>query len=203
MREKDKISGWHNCGYLPHFEGGERAQFITFRLHDSLPQVLLERWRQELAREKSIDVDAALRKRIEAYLDEGHGSMYLREERIACLVQDAPLYFDGERYRLSAWVVMPNHVHLLATPCDGYTLSRIMHSIKSFTAKEANKLLKRTGHFWQTESFDRYIRDAKHFAATVRYIENNPVKARLCSAPHEWLFSSARFKTGAQASRLP
>ncbi|MFN2452697.1 MAG: transposase [Pyrinomonadaceae bacterium] len=186
---------------MPHFEGGERAQFVTFRLHDSLPQALLERWRRELAHDEHRDVDAALRKRIEAYLDEGHGDAHLRDVRIARLTQDAMLYFDGVRYKLSAWVVMPNHVHLLATPRDGFTLSSIMHSIKSYTANEANKLIDRTDRFWQKESFDRYIRDAKHFAATVAYIENNPVKAGLCAAPHEWQFSSAyaRRKAGSEA----
>lgn len=185
--------GWHGRGYLPHFDGGEIPQTVTFRLYDSLPQSVLERWREELnydeARGK--EVDAEMRRRVEQYLDRGCGAAYLKDARVARMVQDALLHFDGVRYRLSAWVVMPNHVHLLATPCVGHTLARIMHSIKSYTAHEANKLLKRDGTFWQKESFDRYIRDARHFAAAVRYIENNPVKAGLCRAPEEWPFSSA------------
>ncbi len=77
--------GWHSRGYLPHFDGGELPQFITFRLADSMPQELLDRWREELGNESNIDVDAAIRKRIELYLDQGYGECYLRHPRIARL----------------------------------------------------------------------------------------------------------------------
>ncbi len=185
-------AGWRSRGYLPHFDGGEISQFITFRLKDSLPQTVLERWRQELKRPGG---EAMLRRRVEVYLDQGYGSLWLKEPGVASIVQNALLYHDGARYRLTAWVVMPNHVHLLATPREDHTLDAIMHSIKSYTASEANKLLRRKGAFWQEEYFDRYIRDAKHYAQTVAYIENNPVKAGLCHTPAEWPFSSARFRT--------
>src|SRR5713226_7085512 len=154
--------GWHSRGYLPHFDAGEVFQSITFRLHDSMPQTLLEKWKQELAREPE-DFDEKLRYRIDAYLDRGVGACYLADERIAALVQSALLHFDGQRYRLSAWVLMPNHVHLLAAPCLAHSLSDIMHSIKSYTAQEANRLLGRKGNFWFEDYFDRYIRNAKHF----------------------------------------
>ncbi len=149
--------GWHSRGYLPHFDGGEISQFITFRLADSLPQVFLERWRKEFEKESDVDIDAALRRRIEIYLDRGFGACYLKDETIATIVQNAFLFFDDERYKLSSWVVMPNHVHILLTPFRGHTLARIMQSLKSFTANEANKILKRKGIFWQQESFDRFI----------------------------------------------
>jgi REP element-mobilizing transposase RayT len=68
-----------------------------------------------------------------------------------------------------------------------------MHSLKSYTASEANKLLGRRGTFWMEEYYDRYIRDERHYVKTVAYIENNPVKAKLCRVPEEWAFSSARF----------
>src|SRR2546423_401713 len=193
-KEDFRPDGWHSRGYLPHFDGGEIPQTIRFRLFDSLPQTLLERWRQELAHEAMLNLETVLRKRIEVYLDQGYGSSYLKEPAIASLVQDALLHFDAVRYRLSAWVVMPNHVHLLATPCHAHKLSRIMHSIKSYTALEANRQLNRQGRFWMKESFDRRIRNAEHFAAAVAYIENNPVKARLCQKPEDWPFNSAWFK---------
>ncbi len=186
--------GWHSRGYLPHFDGGEIPQFITFRLADSMPQELLARWRVELGREKNIDVDAALRKRVELYLDQGYGECQLKDPHIAESVQNSLLFFDGKRYRLTAWVLMPNHAHLLLTPCAGQKLSRILQSLKSYTANEANKLAVREGQFWQPESFDRHVRDANHFAKVVAYIENNPVKARLCKKPEEWRFSSAWFR---------
>jgi putative DNA methylase len=69
-----------------------------------------------------------------------------------------------------------------------------MHSIKSYTGSEANKMLKRKGAFWQEDYFDRYIRNSKHYVAVVDYIENNPVKARLCKNPEDWPYSSAYFR---------
>jgi len=73
--------GWHSRGYLPHFDGGEIAQAITFRLGDSLPQTVLKAWREELSRENAANTDAALRRRIESYLDQGHGSSWLKDAR--------------------------------------------------------------------------------------------------------------------------
>jgi putative DNA methylase len=185
--------GWHSRGYLPHFDGGEIPQFITFRLADSMPQALLDRWRSNLATEQNIDIDAALRKRIELYLDQGYGKCCLKNPTIAESVQNSLLFY-GDRYRLTAWVIMPNHVHMLMTPCAGEELSRILQSLKSYTANEANKRAGRDGQFWQPESFDRYVRDADHFAKVIAYIENNPVKARLCKRPEDWRFSSAWFR---------
>src|SRR5260370_34050209 len=104
----DRPVGWHSRGYLPHFDGGEIPQFVTFRLGDSLPQKVLERWREVLAKDSGFDVEAALRRRIESYLDQGHGKCYLKDERIATIVQESLFFHDDQRYRLSSWVVMPN-----------------------------------------------------------------------------------------------
>jgi REP element-mobilizing transposase RayT len=117
------------------------------------------------------------------------------------MVQNVLLRSDGEEYRLSAWVVMPNHIHLLATRFENHTLADIMQSLKSITSHKANRILKRTGQFWMLDYFDRYIRNAEHFASTVRYIENNPVKARLCARPEDWPFSSAWFRARKGNSR--
>ena len=135
-----------------------------------------------------------MRRRVEAYLDQGHGSCYLNNLDIAEMVQNALLFHDQKKYRLRAWVVMPNHGHMLCTPCTGYSLAQIMHSLKSFTSNEANKMLGRAGRFWQKEYFDRYLRNARHYAKVLAYIENNPVKANLCEKPEDWPFSSARFR---------
>jgi len=186
--------GWHSRGYLRHFDGGEIPQFITFRLGDSIPQDLIEQWRRTLKQEIGTAVDVALRKRIELYLDQGYGSCHLKNPRVADLVQNALRFFDHERHKLSAWVVMPNHVHALIIPHPDHKLSRILQSLKSYTANEANKLIGRTGRFWQPESFDRYVRDAHHYAKVVAYIEDNPVKARLCQEPEDWPHSSAHFR---------
>ncbi|HVQ39501.1 MAG TPA: transposase [Pyrinomonadaceae bacterium] len=159
-----------------------------------MPQQLLDRWRLELAKEQNVDIDAALRKRIELYLDQGYGECLLRDPRTAESVQNSFLFFDGDRYQLTAWVVMPNHTHLLLTPCAGHELSTILHSLKSDTANEANKIARRSGQFWQPETFDRYIRDARHFQNVIAYIENNPVKAHLCRKAEDWPYSSAWFR---------
>ena len=186
--------GWHSRGYLPHFDGGQLAQFITFRLYDSLPRDVIIRWKEELKLEQSGVAASLFRRKIEAYLDQGWGSCYLQNPDVARMVENALLFHDAKKYSLSAWVVMPNHVHILSTPAAGYGLAEIMQSIKSFTSSEANRMLDRTGRFWQKEYFDRFIRNQRQLAKTVAYIENNPVKANLCERPEDWPFSSAQLR---------
>jgi REP element-mobilizing transposase RayT len=187
-------TGWYSRGYLPHFDGC-LPQMITFRLADSMPQYLLDQWNLELTKWQPRDADVERRRRMDAYLDRGEGDAWMKEPRVANVVQDALLHFDSERYSLAAWVVMPNHVHALATPLKGWEMGKILHSLKSFTAKECNRLLGRSGAFWQTESFDRYVRNEKHYRSVVAYIERNPVKAGLCQKPEDWLWSSARWRS--------
>jgi REP element-mobilizing transposase RayT len=141
-----------------------------------------------------LSIDALERLRIESYLNQGMGPTWLRDPQIGALVENALLYFDDARYRLNAWVIMPNHVHVVMTPMGGTSVSRIVGSWKSFTASRANEILGRTGAFWQADYFDRYIRDGRYFAAAVSYVEQNPVAARLCAAPEQWPFSSARLR---------
>lgn len=186
--------GWHCRGYLPHFDGGEISQAVTFRLADSLPAKLLERRAQELAHLEERDFDAERRRRIEDYLDVGHGVAWMNDDRVAAVVENALLYFDGVRYKLPAWVIMPNHVHVLLIPKTGFSLENIIHSWKSFTSNEANGILRRRGRFWQEDYYDRFIRNAQHYLDAVDYIENNPVKAGLCRRPEDWPFSSARIR---------
>lgn len=184
--------GWHRRGYLPHFDGAETTQFITFRLADSLPLHVIESWQQELQQQNLLPVEREiqLQRCIERYLDQGAGACYLRDQQVAEMVERSLYFFAGEHYRLLAWVLMPNHVHLLLTPLADHSLTEIMRSLKSYTAHQANKLLSRTGKFWFEDYFDRYIRDGKHYCAVVRYIEHNPVKAGLCYTPEEWRYSS-------------
>src|SRR5262249_55613866 len=122
----------------------------------------------------------------------GHGTCRLKDPRLADLTENALLHFDGQRYHLLAWCVMPNHVHVLVEMKDGFPLPQILHSWKSFTSSEANKILGRAGDFWQREYHDRFIRDDDHYRNTVAYIENNPVKAGLVKAAEDWRHSSVR-----------
>ncbi|MBX3290297.1 MAG: transposase [Acidobacteria bacterium] len=192
MEDKNGPRGWYTRGYLPHFDAGPfRTQFITFRLFDSLPQNVLRRIKQELELRKPENISRETFILAERYLDKGYGACFLKRLDVATMVRDALLKYHLERYRLDAWVIMPNHAHLLLRPLEGHMYEKIMHSIKSYTASEANKLLGRKGAFWMREAFDRYIRDDEHYRRVVRYIENNPVKAGLCGLPEEWEFSSA------------
>lgn len=190
MHPHDQPEKWHTRR-LPHYEGGEILQFITFRLFDSVPQEKIKKWKLELAGADKIEAQVELGRRIEKYTDLGLGNSFLKNHSVAEIVRDALLFWNNEKYKLLAWVIMPNHVHLLLRPKEGFKVSEIMHSIKSFTANKANKLLKRKGDFWQHESFDRFIRNYEHFERVVSYIENNPVKADLCEKPADWKFSSA------------
>jgi len=156
--------GWHSRN-LPHLDAEDTTQFVTFRLADSMPQELFDKWRIETPSE------IQFRKKIEAYLDSGQGECLLRRRDIAEIVEQALLFHDEKRYKLHAWVIMPNHAHVLFTQFKAEHLSAIMHSIKSFTAQMANKTLNRKGQFWQHESFDRYIRGWRHFNAVVRYMK--------------------------------
>jgi REP element-mobilizing transposase RayT len=188
----DEPRGWYSRGYLPHFDAGEtRTQFITCRLYDSLPQNVLARIEEEIELRKPENISRETFILAEKYLDRGYGQCFLGNRSVAEIVRDSLLRYDGERYKLIAWVVMPNHIHLLLRALAGHKLEKIMHSFKSFTASESNKALGRRGAFWMRESFDRYIRNEEHFARTFRYIENNPVKAKICVSPEDWEFSSA------------
>jgi putative DNA methylase len=214
------LRGWHSRGYLPHFDGGSVPQSVTLRLAGSLPAALLQQWREELglgARASSPPGRsgqdgraprgaAEERRRIEEYLNQGIGPTWLREPDVGCLVEGALLHFDGERYRLHAWVVMPNHLHAVMTPLGNTSVSTIVFSWKSFTATRANALAARRGAFWQADYFDRFIRDEWHFLAAVSYVERNPVVAGLCARPEEWRFSSAWHRLarpGGQDGRAP
>jgi REP element-mobilizing transposase RayT len=207
-------AGIHTRGYLPHVKREGMRYFLTFRLADSLPrEVLLEiqaeraerlarfQVQQQSAEKLGVvppragQLEAIERdyfRKLEDYLDKGSGDCSLRRPEIADLVAGALRFFAGKRYQLNAWVVMPNHVHVVLWPMPNHTLSAIAQSWKRFTAREANKILNRTGQtFWQPETFDHWIRDDEEHARCCRYVVNNPVKGRLCAAPQDWKWSSA------------
>jgi len=119
------------------------------------------------------------------------GPLFLRMPEIAQMMMDAVHYRDQRVYRLHAFVVMPNHVHLLMTPLEA--VSRVMQSLKRFTAREGNRVLGLTGHpFWQDESYDRLVRNDTEFDRIVHYIETNPVRAGFAATPEDFPWSSAR-----------
>jgi REP element-mobilizing transposase RayT len=174
-------------GDLPHIYKEGCTYFVTFCLVDAVPD--------RLKRRRKIEEDENPLKVAERYdLDPSVGSRILERSDAASIVERALLHFQGERYALSAWCVMPNHVHAVVTPFSGHTFSKVLHSWKSYSAHKINKCLERRGHVWQQESFDHLVRHESAFEQFVAYIENNPVVAGLCDVPEFWPFSSARFR---------
>jgi len=178
--------GWHSRGYLPHFDSPEALQFVTFRLFDSLPTEAVEKLRLMAAPVSDSDRDA--------FLDAGMGNCWLQQPAVAEIVEEALLHFDEERYRLIAWTIMPNHVHVLIEPNADRSLGSIVSSWKRFSARMANRVLKRSGPFWQDDYWDTYIRNERHFESTISYIENNPVKAGLVEDATDWPWGHARLR---------
>ena len=170
---------------LPHYHSLGQPIFVTWRLHGSLPAN-----RSFPSATTSGQAFVAM----DSLLDNARtGPLYLRQPDIANMVVEAIHYHerDVRHYQLHSYVVMPNHVHLLMTPLAD--VSKLMQSLKRFTAKEANRILGLTGNsFWQDESYDRLVRDKTEFQRIADYIEMNPVKCGLAVTPEEFLWSSAR-----------
>jgi putative transposase len=200
--------GWHERGYLPHCDLPGLVQFVTFRLADSLPASRRGEWEHLLAIEDAREK----RTKLEAYLDRGVGDCQLRDPRFAGLAEEAFLHRHMQTYELLAWCVMPNHVHVLMhvwqTP-----LWKLIKSWKVHVALGARRLsaerripIRRVDSpsastpnwssalRWQREYWDTFMRDEEQERIAVRYIESNPMKAKLCRTPEEWPFSSARFR---------
>jgi len=179
--------------YLPHWTREGAIYAVTFRLADSLPKSVVQSWEferldivrtaQQMNRPLNLAEERRLQKlfsdRVEAYLDAGAGACWMQRDDVAGQVAGALLHFEGTRYRLAAWCVMPNHVHTVTQPIPGYELPGIVHSWKSFTGLEANRLLGRTGQFWQPEPYDHLIRDEDDFRRQVDYVLTNPKRAGL------------------------
>jgi REP element-mobilizing transposase RayT len=201
-------SGIHNRGYLPHVKRAGASYFVTFRLADSLPtEVVLECERERAGRLRRLadftkrgesiddsaeDIERDFRRRVERFLDKGAGACHLRRPEIAALVAQVLRHFEGKRYLLQQWVVMPNHVHVLVWPMPNHTLSQILKSWKQFSSRTAKSLL-RLGEepFWQRESYDHWVRSDEEKSRIARYIRNNPAVAGLCARPEDWPWSSA------------
>lgn len=190
--------GWHESGYLPHRDEPGLIQFVTFRLADSFPQQFRAEWEGLL----KIENDRERRIKLEAYLDKGRGECHLRRTQIAKLVEDSLLFGHEVQHDLRAWVIMPNHVHLLFKT-QAVPMSALVDAWKGYTAKQANRILGRKGKFWQEDYWDTYMRHDQHEQRTRRYIENNPVKARLVALPKDWPWSSARFRDKYERLCLP
>jgi REP element-mobilizing transposase RayT len=171
-------------GVLPHLRKAGCTYFVTFCLADVARRRGAER---KMMRESDDPIHIAE----SSDLEPSSGACLLSDPALAMVVEDALLHFQGERYALSAWCVMPNHVHAVVTPWKDHTLQMILKSWKGFSGHEINRRLSRNGPVWQKESFDHIVRSAEHLERFVGYVELNPVVAGFVSKPAEWRFSSA------------
>ena len=190
---------WHGRN-LPHRNKKGLVQFITFRLADSMPQNVLKKINEELSHISESEKDEKKRIKYQYWLDKGLGSCALANREMAQVVQDAFMHHDGKSYHLLAWCIMPNHVHVLIKTKE--ELPKIIQSWKSFTGKWALKnnakfnlgIDKDASKFWMPEYWDRFIRDEKHFNATVQYIIKNPKKAGLPKHHTAYLFRGTQLE---------
>jgi REP element-mobilizing transposase RayT len=184
--------GWHSRGYLPHFDIPNLVQFITFRLADALPKSALDQIEMDIRGLPLEKQEAVKRQRLEKWMDRGHGACWLALPQIAGLVENHLLAEDGDAYMLLGWTLMPNHVHIVAEFADDALVGKVVKAWKGAAAVLANETLERSGRFWFSDYWDRYIRDTAHLRNVIRYIDQNPVKAGLCDRPGDWQFGSAR-----------
>jgi putative transposase len=197
-------------GNLPHWHQPGVTYFVTFRTEDSVPRNLLlswharrddwlrrhgidpslRSWKARLAqcRELEREFHTTFTRDFMEYLDRGYGACALRQTPLAEIVADSLRSFHGQRYHLGDFVVMPNHVHLLVCLLGSTNIERQCRSWKKFTAGEINRALRRTGRFWQEESFDHLVRGPEQCNGLQQYIADNPQKAKLRAG--EYLYCS-------------
>ena len=178
---------------LPHLHYNEGDYFVTFRLKDSLPLILIEELRSDLEKNPAelSTKEKKLFKKYDDLLDSGnYGANYLLNKQVASIVKEAIEKYENELYQVICYCIMPNHVHIVFTILDaGKSLSDIMKLIKGRSAISINKLLNRKGNLWQAESFDRLIREEKEMYNIVKYVLLNPVKASLVSDWKDWEYT--------------
>ena len=193
---------------LPHWFQPGVAMFITFRTKDSMPKAVVKTWRDEILQwmlkeglaqpgleisdqwDELPDIDSIPQNlRAKFYklksqgwhrrLDQCHGSCVLRDPILAHIVSDTLKFFDGDRYDLASFIVMPNHVHILVQFRDDVSLTKQTESWLRFSARQINEQLNQTGPFWQSELFDHLVRSDEQFVYLSDYVRNNPTKAGL------------------------
>jgi putative transposase len=198
--EQDEISQHQNR--LPHWQQDGRTYFVTFHLADSIPRSKLNDWAAERdawqkwnpipwSAEQRQEYVRRFANTIERWLDAGEGSCALSDSRVAAIVGKAFQHSHGTRCQHYAWVIMPNHVHLLFSLRKEYLLSDLICSWKSYSSRQINRLLARTGSLWQKDYFDRLVRNSEHFWNCANYIRNNPRRAHL--SPGKYLLFKSDF----------
>lgn len=198
---------------LPHIQPSNTPLFVTFRLAGSIPVAVLEQLKElqalEALQRQAIASPAEIERqayddqkrafgRMDRVMDSAANEPYwLADPSVAQMVTDALQYRHPDVYELDTFCIMPNHVHVVFTPVNDsddrpLPLQTIMHSLKLYTASQANKLLGREGQFWHHENYDHYVRDADEWLRIVAYVLNNPVKAGLVDTWEAWPWSYLR-----------
>lgn len=194
-----KHRGWYSRGYLPHCDHPGLLQTITYRLADSLPARVVAEFETDTRHLSPEERRNQRRARVDAWLDSGFGCCVLQYPAAAACVRDSWQHFARIYYDLIAWVIMPNHVHVLIRVYDGVPMSKIVQSWKNFTARRIRQMISEETlvsplpekGLWMRDYWDRFIRSEQHFQATVEYIHQNPVKAGLVSKGDDWPWSSS------------
>lgn len=199
--------------HLPHWRQPGATYFVTFRLADSVPRSVLElveRLRRECelrshepaAKSLREECERKSRNLLEASLDEGHGACVLRDELNVEILRGRLAHGLGTQHFLGCGVVMPNHVHAIICPFEGFPLEDILGQVKAYSAIKINSRSGARGRLWQEESYDRIIRDEEHLYRVIQYIGRNPLK---CNHPSpnsirwvhpEWIAAGWGFEDG-------
>jgi len=200
-----------NRGRLPHWEKEEGLYFITFHLGDSLPrQALHEMVERNRILTAAMRLGARLtpaqqvlkakysQRQVEEYFDRGIGECLLKDPRIAEATAEALRFWHGKRYRLVAWCIMPNHVHVVCRFLPGQNLSDVLKGWKVYSARESNRILGRTGTLWRREYYDRLIRGDGEFHRAVQYVLSNPKRAGLKNWKWVWSEGQEALSTAGQ-----
>jgi REP element-mobilizing transposase RayT len=183
IRDRRMLPHWH-------WEGG--SYFITFRLADSISTEKKKYWnglKREFLMQHPKPWDAettrvyhrCISSKMERLLDAGYGSCLLGNPQVRQILVEALQYFEGERYFLDTFVIMPNHVHLIMAPTLAFGVSQILHSWKSFSAHQICQKFNIEPPLWLDESWDHLIRNEYYFRKYRQYIADNPHKAGLRS----------------------
>jgi len=169
---------------------------VTFMLVDSFPVTRRSEWEPIFN-----ETDDSLKwRKLEEWLDRGHGDCWLRQEKAARTAEEILLEKNERDFQLQAWVIMPNHVHLVVDVWD-VPLAKLIGLWKGKSSRLINLGLKRRGHLWQDDYFDTLIRDEDHRKKAIHYTEANPAKACFVTNPRDWTWSSARRRDAYE--RLP
>lgn len=178
-----RIQHWNQC---------DCVQFVTFRLADSLPQSKLQEYRNRRDEwlnkhpkpwtvSEQEEYDNVFATAIDKWIDAGYGECLLKDKRVRDALEEVIMHSNGQRYEIYAFVIMPNHVHVLMTPREDNVVQTIVSAWKSVSSHRINEMLNRSGTVWERECFDHLVRSTESFNAILRYIEDNPR-----NMPAEW-----------------